>query len=149
MKSTEFLPADYDQHGRLRLPVLFWLILLLQARTWVLFAVAAASRQQGDALLALFYPDSEGFWLGLLPGIPAVMAFFLSGRRQQFPRLWRALRWLLVAAQALLLVWQPALWLAGEPLSATGLLLTIADAFALWWLLADGRLRACFSSVQD
>ncbi|HID4134611.1 TPA: DUF2919 family protein [Pluralibacter gergoviae] len=112
MKSTEFLPADYDQHGRLRLPVLFWLILLLQARTWVLFAVAAASRQQ-------------------------------------FPRLWRALRWLLVAAQTLLLVWQPALWLAGEPLSATGLLLTIADAFALWWLLADGRLRACFSSVQD
>ena len=149
MKSTEFLPADYDQHGRLRLPVLFWLILLLQARTWVLFAVAAASRQQGDALLALFYPDSDGFWLGLLPGIPAVMAFFLSGRRQQFPRLWRALRWLLVAAQALLLVWQPALWLAGAPLSATGLLLTIADAFALWWLLADGRLRACFSSVQD
>lgn len=149
MKSTEFLPADYDQHGRLRLPVLFWLILLLQARTWVLFAIAAASRQQGDALLALFYPDSDGFWLGLLPGIPAVMAFFLSGRRQQFPRLWRALRWLLVAAQALLLVWQPALWLAGEPLSATGLLLTIADAFAFWWLLADGRLRACFSSVQD
>lgn len=149
MKSTEFLPADYDQHGRLRLPVLFWLILLLQARTWVLFAIAAASRQQGDALLALFYPDSDGFWLGLLPGIPAVMAFFLSGRRQQFPRLWRALRWPLVAAQALLLVWQPALWLAGEPLSATGLLLTIADAFALWWLLADGRLRACFSSVQD
>ncbi|EMM0382529.1 DUF2919 domain-containing protein [Pluralibacter gergoviae] len=149
MKSTEFLPADYDQHGRLRLPVLFWLILLLQARTWVLFAVAAASRQQGDALLALFYPDSDGFWLGLLPGIPAVLAFFLSGRRQQFPRLWRALRWLLVAAQTLLLVWQPALWLAGEPLSATGLLLTIADAFALWWLLADGRLRACFSSVQD
>ncbi|ELW9441319.1 DUF2919 domain-containing protein [Pluralibacter gergoviae] len=149
MKSTEFLPADYDQHGRLRLPVLFWLILLLQARTWVLFAIAAASRQQGDALLALFYPDSDGFWLGLLPGIPAVMAFFLSGRRQQFPRLWRVLRWLLVAAQALLLVWQPALWLAGEPLSATGLLLTIADAFALWWLLADGRLRACFSSVQD
>lgn len=149
MKSTEFLPSDYDQHGRLRLPVLFWLILLLQARTWVLFAVAAASRQQGDALLALFYPDTDGFWLGLLPGIPAVLAFFVSGRRQQFPRLWGAQRWLLLAAQALLLVWQPALWLAGEPISATGLLLTIADAFALWWLLADARLRACFSPVQD
>ena len=31
MKSTEFHPADYDSHGRLRLPVLFWCVLLLQA----------------------------------------------------------------------------------------------------------------------
>ena len=149
MKSTEFLPSDYDQQGRLRLPLLFWLTLLLQARTWVLFAIAAASRQEGDALLALFYPDTDSFWLGLLPGIPAVLTFCLSGRRQQFPRLWRAMRPLLLAAQALLLLWQPALWLAGEPLSATGMLLVIVDAFALWWLLTDARLRACFAPGQD
>lgn len=37
MKSTEFHPVHYDAHGRLRLPLLFWLVLLLQARTWVLF----------------------------------------------------------------------------------------------------------------
>jgi hypothetical protein len=42
-----------------------------------------ASRQQGDALLNLFYPDHDNFWLGLLPGIPAVAAF-ISGR-QRFP----------------------------------------------------------------
>ena len=149
MKSTEFLPSDYDQHGRLRLPFLFWLVLLLQARTWVLFVAAAASRQQGDALLSLFYPDSDNFWLGLLPGIPAVAAFLLSGRRQQLPRLWSALRWPLCIAQLLLLLWQPALWLTGEPLSGIGLLLVIIDAFALWWLLCDRRLRACFLSEQD
>ncbi|NYY75430.1 hypothetical protein DMI60_21955 [Escherichia coli] len=33
MKSTEFHPVHYDAHGRLRLPLLFWLVLLLQART--------------------------------------------------------------------------------------------------------------------
>ncbi|MGL4125448.1 hypothetical protein ACSYT7_09930, partial [Escherichia coli] len=28
MKSTEFHPVHYDAHGRLRLPLLFWLVLL-------------------------------------------------------------------------------------------------------------------------
>lgn len=69
MKSTEFHPVHYDAHGRLRLPLLFWLVLLLQARTWVLFVIAGASREQGTALLNLFYPDHDNFWLGLIPGI--------------------------------------------------------------------------------
>lgn len=114
MKNTEFIPADFDAHGRLRLPLLFWCVLLLQARTWVLFLMAGASRQQGDAILNLFYPDHERFWLGLLPGVPAVLAFLLSGYRQRLPRLWRAMRWLLVLSQVLLLLWQPMLWLSGE-----------------------------------
>jgi hypothetical protein len=79
MKNTEFIPADFDAHGRLRLPFLFWCVLLLQARTWVLFLMAGASRQQGDALLNLFYPDHDNFWLGLLPGVPAVLAFISAG----------------------------------------------------------------------
>jgi hypothetical protein len=37
--------------------------------------MAAASRGQGDTLLNLFYPDHDAFWLGLLPGVPAVVAF--------------------------------------------------------------------------
>lgn len=86
MKSTEFHPVHYDAHGRLRLPLLFWLVLLLQARTWVLFVIAGASREQGTALLNLFYPDHDNFWLGLIHGIPAVLAFLLSGRRATFPR---------------------------------------------------------------
>ncbi len=76
MKSTEIHPADYDAQGRVRLPFLFWCVLLLQARTWVLFVMAGASRGQGDTLLNLFYPDHDAFWIGLLPGIPAVLAFF-------------------------------------------------------------------------
>jgi len=78
MKSIDFHPGDYDSHGRVRLPFLFWCVLLLQARTWVLFVLAGASRDQGNTLLNLFYPDHDNFWLGLLPGIPAVLAFLLS-----------------------------------------------------------------------
>lgn len=72
----QVIPEDYDNLGRLKLPVLFWGVLLLQARTWVLFVMAGASNQQGNALLALFYPDHTAFWTGLLTGGPAMVAFF-------------------------------------------------------------------------
>ncbi|MDX6020274.1 DUF2919 domain-containing protein [Scandinavium sp. V105_16] len=149
MKNIDFLPSAYDGHGRLRLPFVFWCVLLLQARTWVLFVMAGASRQQGDTLLNLFYPDHDNFWLGLLPGLPAVVAFLISGRRHQLPRLWAAVRWLLIVAQLSLLVWQPLLWWQGEPLSGIGLALVIVDGFALWWLLSNRRLRACFAPHED
>ena len=144
MKSIEFHPGDYDSQGRMRLPLLFWCVLLLQARTWVLFVLAGASRDQGNTLLNLFYPDHDNFWLGLLPGVPAVLAFLLSGRRHLWPRLWSALRSLLIAAQLILLAWQPWLWLQGEPLSGIGITLVIADIVALLWLVTNPRLRACF-----
>ncbi len=99
MKNIEFSPADYDPHGRLRLPFLFWCVLLLQARTWVLFVMAGASRGQGDTLLTLFYPDHTAFWWGLLPGVPAVLAFLVCGRRQNFARVCHALRLRRVLAQ--------------------------------------------------
>lgn len=117
--------------------LLFWCVLLLQARTWVLFVMAGASRGQGDTLLNLFYPDHDAFWLGLLPGVPAVLAFLCSGRRQFLPRIWRALRWLLILAQVVLLVWQPVLWLYGEPLSGIGIALVVADIVALLWLVTN------------
>lgn len=148
MKNTEFIPSDFDAHGRLRLPFLFWCVLLLQARTWVLFIMAGASRQQGDVLLNLFYPDHDNFWLGLLPGIPAVLAFIVSGQRQRFPRLWPLMRWLLVLSQALLLVWQPLLWMSGESPSMLTIGLLLTDLYAFWWLLASRRLKVCFQEAQ-
>lgn len=149
MKSTEFHPADYDAHGRLRLPVLFWCVLLLQARTWVLFVIAGSSREQGNSLLNLFYPDHDAFWLGLLPGVPAVLAFLLSGRRFAFPALWCGLRGLLILAQLALLCWQPLLWLGGDPVNGVGLALLVADVVALVWLLTNPRLRACFAIEKE
>lgn len=84
MKSTEFHPADYDGHGRLRLPFLFWCVLLLQARTQVLFVIAGSSREQGNTLLNLFYPDHDAFWLGLLPGVPRCWRFYSAGDALRF-----------------------------------------------------------------
>lgn len=106
-------------------------------------------REQGNTLLNLFYPDHDAFWLGLLPGVPAVLAFLLSGRRFAFPVIWRWLRGLLILAQLVLLCWQPVMWLAGDPLNGVGLALLVADIVALIWLLTNQRLRACFSLEKE
>ncbi len=50
MKSTEFHPADYDVHGRLRLPSLFWCVLLPGARLQF-FCHCRSSRGQVILLL--------------------------------------------------------------------------------------------------
>lgn len=104
---------------------------------------------QGTALLNLFYPDHDNFWLGLIPGIPAVLAFLLSGRRATFPRTWHVLYFLLLLAQVVLLCWQPWLWLNGESVSGIGLALVVADIVALIWLLTNRRLRSCFNEVKE
>lgn len=115
----------------------------------VLFVIAGSSREQGNTLLNLFYPDHDAFWLGLLPGVPAVLAFLLSGRRFAFPVIWHWLRGLLILAQLVLLCWQPVMWLAGDPLNGVGLALLVADIVALIWLLTNQRLRACFSLEKE
>lgn len=138
------LPSDYDNAGRLRLPALFWGVLLLQARTWMLFVIAGVSRDQGAALLSLFYPDRDAFWPGLVAGTPAVIALLLSPRRQRYPQLWQYWRWVLVITQLILLLWQGPLWWAGEAVTGTTLALAIADVYALLWMLFNQRLRRCF-----
>jgi hypothetical protein len=82
----------------------------------------------------------------LLPGVPAVLAFLLAGIVSASP----ALAGDALAAgafPALLLLWQPLLWLSGESPSAV----TIGcwrRIFALWWLLTSRRLKACFRQEQ-
>lgn len=103
----------------------------------------------GQHLTEFVLPDHDAFWLGLLPGVPAVLAFLLSGRRFAFPALWRWLRGLLILAQLALLCWQPLLWLGGDPVNGVGLALLVADVVALVWLLTNPRLRACFAIEKE
>lgn len=145
----KYSPSDYDVHGNLKTPFLFWCILLFQARTWFLLVLAGASRQQGDALLGLFYPDRDNFWLGLLPGVPAALAFVICGRRHLWPRLWAAWRWMLIVAQLAVLAWQIVVIGQGEALTGMTLALLTGDVFALWWLCTSRRLRDYFAPQRE
>lgn len=140
-----YQPDEYDAKGQLRLPFLFWLILLLQARTWLLLAMAGASRQQGNDLLALFYPDRQAFWIGLALGLPALAGLLLTGYRTRLSRLWQ--HWHSVLALSLLvnLLWQGWQFVQGDLLSSPlPLLLTLFDLLALIWLQFNRRCRDCF-----
>ncbi|KGD72438.1 membrane protein [Tatumella morbirosei] len=140
-----YSPENYDSKGQLKLPFLFWLILILQARTWIVLVIAGASRQQGETLLSLFYPDRQGFYPGLALGLIAVAAFLLSGYRQRMMRLWSAWRWVLVAGSLITFGWQLTqlnyVLLEQSPLPV---ILLIFDLLSAYWLLANHRLRDCF-----
>jgi hypothetical protein len=145
-----FSPDDYDAKGQLRLPLAFWAILLLQARTWVLFVMAGASRQQGSSLLELFYPDTHAFWLGLALGVPAALGLLLTGYRQRIPRLWQAWRWVLMLTLVAMLTLQGfTLYQGEESVSPLVILFTGFDLLALAWLSFNRHLRACFDPAHN
>jgi len=141
----DFSPDYFDANGLLRLPLWFWVVLLLQARTWLIFVMAGVSRQQGGELLQLIYPDNQAFWRGMALGIPAALALIIAGRRQQWPRLWRY--WhgvLIVSVLGALGLQMFTLWQSDSGDDLLGSLLALADACALAALLCSTRLRACF-----
>ncbi|MCU5771098.1 DUF2919 domain-containing protein [Erwiniaceae bacterium BAC15a-03b] len=138
-------PDDYDHKGQLRLPLTFWIILLLQARTWLLFVMAGVSRQQGTELLELFYPDRQAFWIGMASGVPAAVGLLLTGYRQRLPRVWQSWRWVLcLDLLAMMLLQGVTLWQGDEALSPLVLLFVLFDVLALGYLLFSQRLRNCF-----
>ncbi len=145
MTRLNYMPEDYDAKGQLRLPFFFWLILVLQARTWLLLLMAGASRQQGSDLLALFYPDSQAFWLGLALGVPAAAGLLLTGYRQRWPRLWSGWRYVLCFSFLVSLIAQ-TFDVSGEDVAASPLplLLMLFDGLALTALLTHRRLRDGF-----
>lgn len=142
-------PEDYNSHGMLRLPLWFWTILVLQARTWLLFIMAGASRQQGNGLLSLFYPDRHSFWYGIFLGIPPVVIFLLSGRRHLWPRVWQMSYWLLMAGMFATFALQAlGLWQSMEEPNLIDIALALMDAGALAYWLLSRRLRACFGEER-
>jgi len=70
----------YTQSGDLKPPTYFYYGLLFLARTWALLIISLASRETGNKLLAIFYPDKLHFYLGLASGLIAIILFLLSGR---------------------------------------------------------------------
>ena len=145
-----FSPDDYDHHGVLRLPLWFWGILILQARTWILFVMAGASRTQGTELLQLFYPDTQRFWYGMLLGLPAALAFLICGRRQHWSRLWRCWRWVLALSLAAALLGSLySLWQQDGNEPPLDILLALLDALALGYLLLNQRVKACFLPAEE
>ena len=72
----------YDKYGYLKAPLWLWLGWLFLARAWVVFVIAGVSRQSGEKLLAMVYPDHSVLYLELALGIPAILLIWLIGLRR-------------------------------------------------------------------
>ncbi|MEJ3673301.1 DUF2919 domain-containing protein [Vibrio vulnificus] len=72
----------YDNQGYLKAPLLLWFGWFFLARAWVVFAGAGASRESGDKILQIVYPDNHTLYLGLLIGIPSVLLMWIMGLRK-------------------------------------------------------------------
>ena len=85
----------------------------------------------------------------MLLGLPAALAFLLSGRRHQWPRLWRGWRWgLAVSLLASLGGSLFSLWRQDGDAPGLELTLALLDALALSYLLLNARLKACFAPAE-
>ena len=133
----------------LRLPLGFWAVLILQARTWLLFVMAGASREQGESLLALFYPDTQRFGTACCCSAAGGAGVFAE---RPSPPMAAAVERLALGAGYLRA--GVVRWLAVQPVApgrrcaGVGAGVGAADALALSYLLLNARLKACFAPAE-
>ncbi|SHH28316.1 DUF2919 family protein [Ferrimonas marina] len=142
-----------NDQGWARPSLWLYIAMAFLARTWLLFVAAAASRQHGSELLALFYPQTETFYLGLALGLPALTLLALQAFRARHSwvgGLWRhgypllLLTWVLdLLLQLYTLYLHHGLFQWG---SAAMLMLTL---WIGWYLLASRDSRWVFATQGD
>ncbi|MBY6186740.1 DUF2919 domain-containing protein [Marinobacter hydrocarbonoclasticus] len=142
---------DFDQHGQLRPGFWLLLVLLFCAKTWLLFVLSAASRQNGADLMALFYPDRQGFYFGLILGLPALALLWAQGQRHKGgfnSRLWQWGRPLLMFSWAAHLVLQlNAVYLSHGQFHWAPALVLMLSFWAGLYLFKSQHCKAVFEST--
>ncbi|EAO6410085.1 DUF2919 domain-containing protein [Salmonella enterica] len=135
---------DFDHHGRLRVPALFWLAVLLQTRAWWLTGLEIVAGSDLH-LMAVCYPDTGMLMAGLAAGLPAAALLFVYPVRGEMPVLARAGYLLLLAAVCLQLLMDVDGLFARQPHEPVALwLMLCADLVCGVVLWPDRRLRAVF-----
>ena len=88
MNSKLKFPLErYDESGRLKPPLFFYIGLVFLCRSVFFLIVALSLRGQSDALMEIFYPSHREFYLSLITALFAVYLLFIVSRRNS---LWRA-----------------------------------------------------------
>ncbi len=77
----------YDESGRLKPPLFFYIGLIFLCRGVVLLVVALSLRGQSDALMSLYYPSHREFYLSLIIAAFSVYLLFIVSRRNS---LWQS-----------------------------------------------------------
>ncbi|WP_298439358.1 DUF2919 domain-containing protein [uncultured Ferrimonas sp.] len=126
-----------------------YLCLIFLGRTWLLFVGAAASREAGADLLALFYPNKLSFYCGLAIGTPALCLLWLQGLRHRFAWVGKIWRWgfsaIIVTLLLDLALQLQQLFLHNGRFVAGPAAVLLLSLWALWYLLKSRSSRLVFA----
>ncbi|EDV9210769.1 DUF2919 family protein [Salmonella enterica] len=149
IRQTVYKAGDFDDHGLLKAPWLFWCGVLLQTRTWWLTGLGMAT-EQGRHWLSLIYPDMVWQLTGLSAGVAALAMLFCYPVRGSMPVLAKAAYLLMLGVLSVMLAGDISLLTETWPASAgTGWLILCPELACLVALWPDRRLRAVFFRRAD
>lgn len=142
------LPLNhYDESGRIKPPVAFWLCSLFLARSYFIFIVALSFRQDSTSLLKVFYPNQSELYVGFVIGLGAVLASILVVFREKWwQSKWDKIRYfikpliLLTLSMDLLYQFKNALDNHWQFLWTVAIFVVV-DTILLYWLLKSRHVR--------
>ena len=77
----------YDDAGRVKPGISLYFCIVLLSRSLLILIGSVSVRDNGDQLLALFYPDKQYLYISIGIAFPAFVALFLLGFRE---KIWHA-----------------------------------------------------------
>ena len=142
------LPLNhYDEAGRIKPPVTFWLSSLFLARSYFIFVVALSFRQDSESLLKVFYPNQYELYVGFSIGAGAVIANVLVALREKWWNSnWDKIRYLIkpliliTLAMDLLYQFKNALDHHWQFIWTVAIFIVV-DCILLYWLLKSRHFR--------
>jgi hypothetical protein len=91
----------YDDAGRVKPAVALYFCIVFLSRSLLILVGSVSVRENGEQLLALFYPEKQYLYVSLAIAFPAFLALMLLGFRE---KIWQANRcWMFSCIKPLLL----------------------------------------------
>lgn len=142
------LPLNhYDESGRIKPPVTFWLCCLYLARSYFIFIAALSFRQDSESLLKVFYPNQQELYIGFIIGLGAVLATVLVAFREKWwSGKWDKIRHL-IKPLILITLTLDILYQIENALNNhwhflwTVAIFVVVDSILLYWLLKSRHVR--------
>lgn len=77
----------YDEGGRVKPPLMLWFYIAFIAKSMLILIAALTNRQTTSAMLDIFYPLKNHFYIGLMLGAFGLLIALICGFRE---KIWRA-----------------------------------------------------------
>jgi hypothetical protein len=92
----------YDDAGRVKPAVAVYLCIAVLSRSLLILIGSVSVRENGEQLLALFYPEKQYLYVSLAIALPAFLALLLLGFRE---KIWQASKcWMFSFVRPLLIL---------------------------------------------